>query len=1192
MAVRQSPDIEVFFNRSIEDAYGKAGAFNKVNLVIGIPFYNEKDVLPEVLSMLDESMCELQEPDRTLIVCAGDPKGTEALAAVRRVNLKVPHLEFLMQPGSNGRGSSIRAILEIANRLEADAVIFTADLMRENGRGLHPDWIKRIIEPIRNEYDFVLATFQRHFFEDLLGGFFTAPLLEAFYGYRVNTSLSGIYAMCHDLVEDFCTEIKFWLDITQEFGIDPWLLTRAILWNKKICLVELGARLDDISLDKLNFVFKENARSMFKCLKRDEAYWLETKNFILRTPDIYGSSHRDVPYQPTYSTRDLSLFRYSFYQYKNLAETSYYDYLQEDIENLAPVPAKEFKVEGKIWADIVYRLLFKYWFDTSVRSDDILNSLTFAFGGRIANYIDHIQSLQFDLKNFKGLDVDTLVLGEAAATIEEQRKDFLRLRDDFIQTWRRKKLETRPPLTPAHYLEFVPGIPIVLPKRIEGRGEKVLWTEEMFNRLQHRYHEAFSRFIHNSLQASESSGPRTITRYVKDFMQALEEAMERVFPGNLYTVEGTRQVVHKLFQTFSCPKVFSIKNEVFQEMICRFPPVNVMIPAGCRTPRELMKKMDIRDAVSMANLVETRKYGDRSALMWMLDNLRTDDMGEVDIKPIVLGEEILGGSVKLGSISDLNKLTSRIVIRPLNKSMGGEYPKTRSCLFIGRHIMIAENYAYLWRTYARERKNIGVKIRNSLIGRYEIGVFSAHNIFENLHHRALVAQFQKLSEKLAGTEEGKLIGMMCEGYGLSQVLSDGTFLPCSAWSWASFSYKGGRGVPTPLSSHVEEKWFNHDFLEQIYEELGYDPGEINHTVAQLVGEGRASENLLDVLLGIKPTKNITVVVQETRDYPPAEPLVRYSGNPVLSPIKEHPWENKYVLNAAAFRIKDRVYILYRAFGDDEVSRIGLAVTDGYQVLERLPEPVYVPKGVREKKGVEDPRVVIIDNKIYMLYTAYDGDIAQISAAAIEVNDFLNKKFHKWERKGFAFEDIWDKDAILFPEKINSKYIIYHRIEPSIWVSHLDKLEFPAPKDKHSIILGPRSGRMWDSLKIGAGTQPIKTKYGWLLIYHGVDRNRVYRLGVILADLANPENLLYRSPNPVLSPETEHEIGKEGESWVPNVVFTCGAVPAVEKEVLDAEDEVLVYYGAADTHVCLATGKVGDIIPEPVRKAILEQHQAE
>jgi predicted GH43/DUF377 family glycosyl hydrolase len=229
--------------------------------------------------------------------------------------------------------------------------------------------------------------------------------------------------------------------------------------------------------------------------------------------------------------------------------------------------------------------------------------------------------------------------------------------------------------------------------------------------------------------------------------------------------------------------------------------------------------------------------------------------------------------------------------------------------------------------------------------------------------------------------------------------------------------------------------------------------------------------------------------------------------------------------------------------------------------------------------------VVIDDEIFMLYTAYDGVVAQIAAASIPVKDFLNRDFDRWKRRGFAFPGLWDKDAFLFPEKIEGKYVIYHRIEPSIWIAYSDELVFPWPKDGHKIIMGPRSGLMWDSLKIGAGAQPIKTKYGWLLIYHGVDREMIYRLGVILVDLKDPGRLLYRSPNPILSPETECEIGKKGECWVPNVVFTCGAVPALDKEVLDDDDEILVYYGAADTNICLATGKVEDLIPEEVRRRV-------
>ena len=123
---------------------------------------------------------------------------------------------------------------------------------------------------------------------------------------------------------------------------------------------------------------------------------------------------------------------------------------------------------------------------------------------------------------------------------------------------------------------------------------------------------------------------------------------------------------------------------------------------------------------------------------------------------------------------------------------------------------------------------------------------------------------------------------------------------------------------------------------------------------------------------------------------------------------------------------------------------------------------------------------------------------------------------------------------------------------------------------------------WDGFKIGGGSQPIKTKYGWLVIYHGVDQSFVYRLGVLLVELDDPGRVLYRSPNPILEPEETYELGEEGH-YVPNVVFNCGAVPRVDKEVLDDDDEVLVYYGAADTVVGVGMAKVSDLIPEGIRQ---------
>jgi predicted GH43/DUF377 family glycosyl hydrolase len=119
--------------------------------------------------------------------------------------------------------------------------------------------------------------------------------------------------------------------------------------------------------------------------------------------------------------------------------------------------------------------------------------------------------------------------------------------------------------------------------------------------------------------------------------------------------------------------------------------------------------------------------------------------------------------------------------------------------------------------------------------------------------------------------------------------------------------------------------------------------------------------------------------------------------------------------------------------------------------------------------------------------------------------------------------------------------------------------------------------MWDGVKVGAGAQPIKTTRGWLHIYHGVDFERSYRLGVLFTALDDPAEVLYRSPNAILEPETGYELGS-GDSWVPHVVFTCGAVSAQERAVVGPDDEILVYYGAADSVIGVAKGTVRDMVP--------------
>lgn len=288
-------------------------------------------------------------------------------------------------------------------------------------------------------------------------------------------------------------------------------------------------------------------------------------------------------------------------------------------------------------------------------------------------------------------------------------------------------------------------------------------------------------------------------------------------------------------------------------------------------------------------------------------------------------------------------------------------------------------------------------------------------------------------------------------------------------------------------------------------------------------------------------------------------LRRYPGNPILKPVPNHPWESKMVFNAGVIYEGGLVHIVYRAMGRDNVSRLGYACSeDGFTIKERLPRPIFTPRLSTETRGCEDPRLTRIGSTIFMTYTAYDGKIPQIGITSIRLDDFLNRRW-RWGRRIMAFPQVVNKDAVILPEKYNGMYVMYHRIHPHIWIAYSRNLRTWI---NNNIIMMPRKNS-WDSLKVGAGAPPIKTKDGWLFIYHGVDENYVYRLGYAILDLRNPRRVIYRCKDPILEPEEEFE--KVGA--VPNVTFTCGAIVKDEK--------VYVYYGAADTVICVATAELSD-----------------
>ena len=338
-------------------------------------------------------------------------------------------------------------------------------------------------------------------------------------------------------------------------------------------------------------------------------------------------------------------------------------------------------------------------------------------------------------------------------------------------------------------------------------------------------------------------------------------------------------------------------------------------------------------------------------------------------------------------------------------------------------------------------------------------------------------------------------------------------------------------------------------------------------------------------------------------------MIKVIKEGILLQKTNNDFENEGVLNPAAIRDGDYVHLLYRAVSQGNHSSIGYCKLKGPLFIEtRNDKALLTPEFDYECHGIEDPRLVKIEDTYYLTFTAYDGvnalgclatskDLVHFERRGIivpqityedfnhlaETKGIINDKYFRYNQHDRILEKdgkkmlIWDKNLIFFPRKINGKLMFLHRIRPEIQlvvvVENLAELtskfwqNYFLHFDEH-IVLQPKYEH--EVSYIGGGCPPIETEYGWLLIYHGVHdslQGYVYSACATLLDLENPQKELARLPYPLFVPEFHWEL--KGE--VNNVCFPTGAV------VFD--DKLYIYYGAADERIACATMSLSELLNE-------------
>jgi beta-1,4-mannooligosaccharide/beta-1,4-mannosyl-N-acetylglucosamine phosphorylase len=309
----------------------------------------------------------------------------------------------------------------------------------------------------------------------------------------------------------------------------------------------------------------------------------------------------------------------------------------------------------------------------------------------------------------------------------------------------------------------------------------------------------------------------------------------------------------------------------------------------------------------------------------------------------------------------------------------------------------------------------------------------------------------------------------------------------------------------------------------------------------------------------------------TQETEKKELFVRHPDNPLIT-VYDMPYQANAVFNAGAADLGDEVLLLMRVESCSGRSHLIVARSNDGVSNWRIPDLalIHARQNVPDEiGGAEDCRITWVKelDAWALAYVAVKPEGPGVALAT-------TSDFETVDRIGVVLPPD-NKNAALFPCTFDGDYAMLHRPHAgggSVWIAYSPDL---IHWGRHSVVIPTRGGPWWDSVRVGAGLPPIRTDEGWLVIYHGVKQGvggPIYRLGAALLDLDRPHQIVGRARRWLLTPSKDYERTGDG----PNVVFACGGF---------VRDETLwMYYGAADSSICLATANLSDILSKIDREA--------
>jgi glucosylglycerate synthase len=399
----------------------KIEQLGRTDIVIGVPSYSSASSIENVLKIIFKGLKRFY-PDRKAFLVISDGGSTDDTREVARlVDPKSYNIESLVTiyRGLPGKGSGLRAVLEIAAFLKARAVaFFDSDLM-----SITPEWIKNLIEPVMEGYDFVAPDYNRYKLDGTITNTIAYNLTRALYGQKIRQPIGGDFGVSPALVKHYLGQDVWETDIAK-FGIDIWMTTSAIVGGFRICQARLGAKIHgqkDPTSD-LGPMFRQVVGTTFQLMEQYQDYWMNVKGSkdVPSLGEVVGQEA--VPFEIDH----VSLIEYFKVGMKNFGGVWQNVLANEDfriISDLAHIDRYEdFHMPIETWVRIVYQYAGSFH-EAPRQRFKVLDTMIPLYYARIASLVNELKD-----KNPK----------EAEDHFEMQARTFESLKDYMIEIWKKK----------------------------------------------------------------------------------------------------------------------------------------------------------------------------------------------------------------------------------------------------------------------------------------------------------------------------------------------------------------------------------------------------------------------------------------------------------------------------------------------------------------------------------------------------------------------------------------------------------------------------------------------------------------------------------------------------------------------------------------------------------------------------------